>query len=146
MAKDLNGLAAGIVRRLYGIKVEASAVYNLTIQFGGGKTHVLTLLYHLASGVESGADLGEQIRSCHSIIQHTPCLPATLLFLAAADFGNPDIQEFFNGTLDEIWVYNLALSQAEIQSDMNTLIPRGLIRVSPLRPLICPTSTASVDK
>ena len=37
-----------MVRRLSGIKVETSAVYNLTTQFGGGKTHALTLLYHLA--------------------------------------------------------------------------------------------------
>ena len=39
-----------MVRRLSGIKVETSAVYNLTTQFGGGKTHALTLLYHLAKG------------------------------------------------------------------------------------------------
>ena len=37
-----------MVRRLSGIKLETSAVYNLTTQFGGGKTHALTLLYHLA--------------------------------------------------------------------------------------------------
>ncbi|MDC8448550.1 MAG: DUF499 domain-containing protein [Nitrospira sp.] len=50
LAKNLGALAAGVVRRLSGIKVETSAVYNLTTQFGGGKTHALTLLYHLASG------------------------------------------------------------------------------------------------
>jgi hypothetical protein len=48
LAKNLGTLAAGVVRRLSGIKVETSAVYNLTTQFGGGKTHALTLLYHLA--------------------------------------------------------------------------------------------------
>ena len=37
-----SGMAAG------GIRVETSAIYNLTTQFGGGKTHALTLLYHLA--------------------------------------------------------------------------------------------------
>ena len=37
-----------MIRRLSGIKVETSAIYNLTTQFGGGKTHALTLLYHLA--------------------------------------------------------------------------------------------------
>jgi hypothetical protein len=48
LAKNLSVLASGVVRRLSGIKVETSAVYNLTTQFGGGKTHALTLLYHLA--------------------------------------------------------------------------------------------------
>lgn len=50
LAKNLSTLAAGVVRRLSGIKVETSPVYNLTTQFGGGKTHALTLLYHLAKG------------------------------------------------------------------------------------------------
>jgi hypothetical protein len=35
-------------QRPHWIKVETSAVYNLTTQFGGGKTHALTLLYHPA--------------------------------------------------------------------------------------------------
>lgn len=48
LTKNLTELAAGVVRRWSGIKVETSAVYNLTTQFGGGKTHALTLLYHLA--------------------------------------------------------------------------------------------------
>src|SRR5438874_2640371 len=50
LTKSLTELAAGVVRRLAGIKVETSAVYNLTTQFGGGKTHALTLLYHLGLG------------------------------------------------------------------------------------------------
>jgi hypothetical protein len=50
--------AGNVVRRLSGIKVETSAVYNLTTQFGGGKTHAMTLLYHLASGLKVGG------RSC----------------------------------------------------------------------------------
>ncbi|PSB30493.1 ATP-binding protein [Chlorogloea sp. CCALA 695] len=37
-----------VIRRLSGVKTEANAVYNLATQFGGGKTHALTLLYHLA--------------------------------------------------------------------------------------------------
>src|ERR1035438_5555699 len=48
LTKNLTELGAGVVRRLSGIKVETSAIYNLTTQFGGGKTHALTLLYHLA--------------------------------------------------------------------------------------------------
>ena len=48
LTKNLRGLAAQVVRRLSGIQLETSAVFNLSTQFGGGKTHALTLLYHLA--------------------------------------------------------------------------------------------------
>ncbi|MDJ0762800.1 MAG: DUF499 domain-containing protein [Myxococcota bacterium] len=50
LTKNLHDLAVQTVRRLNGIKVETSAVFNLSTQFGGGKTHSLTLLYHLAKG------------------------------------------------------------------------------------------------
>ena len=50
LTKNLLALAAEVVRRLSGSKVETSAVFNMTTQFGGGKTHALTLLYHLAQG------------------------------------------------------------------------------------------------
>ena len=49
MTTNLLGLSAEVVRRLSGIKTETSAVFNMTTQFGGGKTHALTLLYHLAN-------------------------------------------------------------------------------------------------
>ncbi len=49
LTKNLGGLAVEVVRRL-GDQVETSAVFNLSTQFGGGKTHALTLLYHLAEG------------------------------------------------------------------------------------------------
>ena len=55
LAKNLAGLAAEVIRRLSGIKVETSAVFNMTTQFGGGKTHALTLLYHLARGGSEAA-------------------------------------------------------------------------------------------
>jgi hypothetical protein len=48
LTENLKGLAAEVVRRLSGEKTETSAVFNMTTQFGGGKTHALTLLYHLA--------------------------------------------------------------------------------------------------
>jgi len=48
LTKSLGGLASEVVRRLSGEQVETSAVFNLSTQFGGGKTHALTLLYHLA--------------------------------------------------------------------------------------------------
>ena len=55
LTSSLSELGAGVVRRLSGIKVETSAIYNLTTQFGGGKTHALTLLYHLAKAGPSAS-------------------------------------------------------------------------------------------
>jgi len=48
LTKNLRSLASQVVRRLSGVQLETSAVFNLSTQFGGGKTHALTLLYHLA--------------------------------------------------------------------------------------------------
>src|SRR3954469_19270767 len=48
LTKNLLGFSSEVVRRLSGIKTETSAVFNMATQFGGGKTHALTLLYHLA--------------------------------------------------------------------------------------------------
>lgn len=52
VTKNLETLIIDVMRRLNGIKVETSAVFNLATQFGGGKTHALTLLFHLARGAE----------------------------------------------------------------------------------------------
>ncbi|MBN2396704.1 MAG: ATP-binding protein, partial [Candidatus Atribacteria bacterium] len=49
LTKNLRNLASEVVRRLSGEKTETSPVFNMTTQFGGGKTHALTLLYHLAN-------------------------------------------------------------------------------------------------
>ncbi len=48
LTQNLTALAAEVIRRLSGIKTETSATFNMSTQFGGGKTHALTLLYHLA--------------------------------------------------------------------------------------------------
>jgi predicted AAA+ superfamily ATPase len=48
LTKGLTSLAGEVLRRLSGERTETSAVFNMTTQFGGGKTHSLTLLYHLA--------------------------------------------------------------------------------------------------
>src|SRR5512145_151016 len=50
LTTNLTDLAAQATRRLSGERSETSAVFNLATQFGGGKTHALTLLYHLARG------------------------------------------------------------------------------------------------
>jgi predicted AAA+ superfamily ATPase len=44
---SLLDLASQTVRRLSGIQLETSAVFNMSTQFGGGKSHSLTALYHL---------------------------------------------------------------------------------------------------
>ncbi len=49
LTKSLLSVAAEAVRRMSGTKTETSAVFNMSTQFGGGKTHALTLLYHLAA-------------------------------------------------------------------------------------------------
>ncbi|MFC1888646.1 ATP-binding protein [Thermodesulfobacteriota bacterium] len=49
LTKSLRGMAGEVVRRLSGQKTETSAVFNMATQFGGGKTHALTLLYHLVT-------------------------------------------------------------------------------------------------
>ena len=49
LTQTLLDIAAQTIRRFSGITTETSPVFNLTTQFGGGKTHALTLLYHLAT-------------------------------------------------------------------------------------------------
>ena len=59
LTKGLTDLASEVIRRLSGEKTETSAVFNMATQFGGGKTHALTLLYHLAqNGPSANAWLG----------------------------------------------------------------------------------------
>ena len=48
LTEGVKDMAAESLRRLAGETLAASPVINLTTQFGGGKTHALTLLYHLA--------------------------------------------------------------------------------------------------
>ena len=49
LTQNLIDLSSQVTRRLSGERTNTSAVFNLTTQFGGGKTHALTLLYHLAN-------------------------------------------------------------------------------------------------
>lgn len=54
ITRGLGEVTVDVMRRLAGETVNASPVINLTTQFGGGKTHALTLLYHLfRSGPDS---------------------------------------------------------------------------------------------
>src|SRR5437762_6469007 len=56
LTKGPTAVAAEVLRRLSGEKTETSAVFNMTTQFGGGKTHSLTLLYHLANNGQKAKD------------------------------------------------------------------------------------------
>ena len=49
LTTNLLEVAGQVVRRLSGEKTATSAVFNMATQFGGGKTHALTLLYHIAA-------------------------------------------------------------------------------------------------
>ena len=62
LTKNLLGFGAEVVRRLSGIKTETSAVFNMATQFGGGKTHALTLLYHLGKQREQGRGVERRSR------------------------------------------------------------------------------------
>ena len=59
LTRGLLELTAEVVRRLSGETIGASAVIILTTQFGGGKTHALTLLYHLAQTGPSAKKFAE---------------------------------------------------------------------------------------
>ena len=61
LTENLTLLASEVIRRLSGEHTETSAVFNMATQFGGGKTHALTLLYHLAKN-GSGADNWSGVR------------------------------------------------------------------------------------
>src|SRR5262249_26777028 len=56
LTQGLTNLAAEVLRRLSGERTETSAVFNMATQFGGGKTHSLTLLYHLAANGTKAKD------------------------------------------------------------------------------------------
>jgi hypothetical protein len=81
LTKNLRELSAQVVRRLSGVKVETSAIFNLSTQFGGGKTHSLTLLYHLAQN----GDAAKSWKGVSDILQDAgvPSVPnaATAIFV-----------------------------------------------------------------
>lgn len=69
LSANLLDLSAQVVRRLSGETSHTSPVFNLVTNFGGGKTHALTLLYHLAkNGPAAHGWLGvSQIREAAAI-------------------------------------------------------------------------------
>ena len=57
LTRNLRALSSEVVRRLNGIKAEPNAVFNMTANFGSGKTHALALLFHLARGGKKARSL-----------------------------------------------------------------------------------------
>lgn len=53
---SLKELCTQVIRRLNGLTIETSAVFNMATNFGGGKTHSLTALYHIAKGGSKAVD------------------------------------------------------------------------------------------
>lgn len=81
LTRELTAMAGEVLRRLSGIKTETSAVYNMSTQFGGGKTHALTLLYHLArSGPAANSWNGVQKILASAGLASVP-LAATAVFV-----------------------------------------------------------------
>ena len=81
LTNNLLETASEVLRRLSGEKTGTNAVFNMATQFGGGKTHALTLLYHLASlGPEAAKLTGvEQITKKAGVNQIPKC--ATAVFV-----------------------------------------------------------------
>ena len=72
-----------VLRRLAGKTADTSPVMTLVTQFGGGKTHTLTALYHLATAGERAADLDGV-----PALLHEAGLPAAPAARAAVFVGN----------------------------------------------------------
>src|ERR1700739_2245058 len=60
--RALNEHAAMVLRRLSGETANAAPVLTLVTQFGGGKTHTLTALYHLIENHEYAKTIGGDLR------------------------------------------------------------------------------------
>ena len=73
LTKNLRKVSAEVIRRLSGEKTETSAIFNMATQFGGGKTHALTLLYHLvANGSKADKWTGVPLILEESGVQSVP--------------------------------------------------------------------------
>jgi len=66
LTNNLKDLAAQAVRRLSGIEVQTSPVFNMATQFGGGKTNALALLFKLARAGSKSHDW----QGVRSILEH----------------------------------------------------------------------------
>ena len=81
--RALRGHAGMVLRRLAGKTANTSPVMTLVTQFGGGKTHTLTALYHLVTAGGRVADLNDV-----SALLHEAGLPAAPAARVAVFVGN----------------------------------------------------------
>ncbi|HUW34444.1 MAG TPA: DUF499 domain-containing protein [Planctomycetota bacterium] len=81
--KALSEHAGMVLRRLYGRTENTAPVLTLITQFGGGKTHTLTALYHL---VKSGPK-AKEYRNIPELLQHAD-LPSVPEAKVAVFVGN----------------------------------------------------------
>ena len=80
--RGLRNLLANVARRLSGAGGEAAAIFRLDTSYGGGKTHALIALTHMARGMESVANVAEFVESS--------LVPAGPVRVAAFDGENAD--------------------------------------------------------
>lgn len=85
MTRNLTDLATEVIRRLAGEVTETSAVFNMATQFGGGKTHALTLLYHLAKSGPN-ADEWQGVRKLLDKARITSVPEAATAIFVGTDF------------------------------------------------------------
>ena len=76
-----------VLRRLAGENSNTSPVMTLVTQFGGGKTHTLTALYHLVSGGEAVGGLDEVTSLLHDA--GLPAAPAARVAVFVGNAGDP---------------------------------------------------------
>ncbi len=75
-----------VVRRLIGETVNAAPVLTLITQFGGGKTHTLTALYHL---VKNAASLPDSTLANINVMLGIPRLPASRVAVFVGNAWDP---------------------------------------------------------
>ena len=80
--RGLRNLLANVARRLSGAGGEAAAIFRLDTSYGGGKTHALIALTHMARGMEGVANVEEFVEPS--------LVPAGPVRVAAFDGENAD--------------------------------------------------------
>ena len=80
--RGLRNLLANVARRLSGAGGEAAAIFRLDTSYGGGKTHALIALTHMAHGMGGVANVSEFVEPS--------LVPAGPVRVAAFDGENAD--------------------------------------------------------
>ena len=85
--RALREHAGMVLRRLAGETSNTSPVMTLVTQFGGGKTHTLTALYHLVTGGEAVGGLDEVASLLHDA--RLPAAPAARVAVFVGNAWDP---------------------------------------------------------